>query len=279
MKAFHKTVLSVAAMCLLPGVAALAQTEGGDPGRRPRGEGPGREGRRQQRDPVEGLRQLREAMGDELQLTDQQFDAIDELFESHVKQVEDLRAEDEQRRAQNEEEVRDLRRQMREASENDDREKARELGMRVQELTAPSPAIREANDKFSGDVKAKLTDEQRPKFDALFNRFVNPQRGRGGAIMAIFGALRQIDLNDQQDAKIREIREKHMSAFRQAQSEGPEAAEAIVKQLRDEIMAELTAEQKAQFEQAEEQIKNNPAAFGRGGPDGPRRERRGGDDN
>ncbi|HEY3241728.1 MAG TPA: hypothetical protein VGM03_00110 [Phycisphaerae bacterium] len=266
MRSFRLAALSIGAL-LLAGATAAAQTEpdAGRPGRGQRGQG----FRGMQRDPVEVLQQLRTAVDKELQLTPQQKPAINQLFEAQGKELQQLRVEADKNRAAHEKEIRELEEQLR--SSEGDREKTREARRRLDELNAPSPAIRDSNQKFYAAVKEQLTEQQRPTFDQLVARASAPP---GSAFIAIRRALNDLDLTEQQKARVDDIQQKHREVMRQARAEGSDAVEALVKQLRQEILAELTDEQKTQFAAAEEKYKNEP--MGPGGPGG--RRRRGGDD-
>jgi Spy/CpxP family protein refolding chaperone len=261
----ERIVWALSGLLAMSGTSVWAQTEpgAGRPGRPPRGEFR----RGQMRDPVETIKQLRGALSKELQLTEEQKQVINALFADQEKELTELRAQADQKREQHAEELRQLREQ-REAAEGD-RAKQRELERRIRELNAPPAEIAESNQRFYAAVKEELTDEQRPIFDRLVARV-----SAGGPFVefaAIRRALRDLELTDDQQTRVEEIQRKHVEVMRQAQAEGPEAIDALLKQFRQEILAELTQEQKAQFAAAEEKYKNEP--MGPGGPGG-RGERR-----
>ena len=125
---------------------------------------------------------------------------------------------------------------------------------------------REAREALQAEIRLRLTDEQRETLDGMQRprRGGTGPRGRGRMPM---GALRSLDLSDEQAHAIRDLMQAHRDSMRAARQSASgrgesdaatrgqrrEAAREAMQALRTDVHAVLTPEQREQLQQARPQ--------------------------
>jgi hypothetical protein len=211
------------------------------------------------------LRQLRTAMDEELDLTQQQAVAVDELFKRQFQEFEratEPPAEPQEGRPVVQ--VDALRQQRREAIAGGDRQRARELSLQIRDLmrnSAVAPLL--ANDRFFADVRERIPEQQRSTFDDILQRSFNPTGTAVGlqGSTQLLNALRDVNLSNDQQTLVRSLQDEFLHDVRSPHNQAPLAAHALLEQFREDVLAELTDEQRASFFAAEERL-TPPSAQG-----------------
>ncbi len=224
----------VAAVLVLGLVTAAGWSVEGEEGKGPRD--------RQGPTPGERLERLSKA----LDLTAEQQTQIQPILQAHHQAMQNDRNANEQKRE-------DLHKQIRDAAQAGERDKAKEL---IQQLEALNADRRAEMENFEKQLDEVLTDEQMEKAKGLFRQRARDMRpGQGPGRMA-----EALGLSDEQQEQVRTI----MQAARAeaAQADTPEAKREILKAAMDKVHAEvLTEEQRAK---AKELRANRPQREGEG---------------
>ena len=205
-----------------------------------------------------------------LRLKPDQERAIDQLFEKQLQSLKEAMARDRKPRSQGNdlEKLKEMQRELLEAREAGDKERAREIREKMGEmLRQRGRGMVMPIGRFLGQVEAELDEEQVSAFRELAKRlgFEEPRRWRGRPLMYLMRALRapEIGLSDEQREKTQELQRKYRSVMRDADEEQRNEAFAA---LHEAIMAELTAEQQAKLEAEIEGMKKRDAERHRKAP-------------
>ena len=213
---------------------------------------------RRGRDEIARVKKLREAMGKEMTLQDEQWTAINDLFKDHLESLAELAKEREAKRQKNAARIKELDEEWAQARRERDREALERLRRERRELTGADGSLMQLHRQFQAAVIEELDQEQAEMFRRLSRGIMFGQRQRGNRlreIQILRRALREIDLSPEQ----REATDKQFAGLRetlaQARGEGEEAIGKVVADLREAVIAELDEEQKAQFEEAEKRAR------------------------
>ncbi|HUT57127.1 MAG TPA: hypothetical protein VNA25_04550, partial [Phycisphaerae bacterium] len=140
------------------------------------------------------------------------------------------------------------RQKMREARTSDDKEQAQKAREQMTKLTADRAKL---NENVTKQLSEVLTKEQMEKV----NQFLAP-RGRQGnqPWMQVMGALRRLELTEEQQKKVEALRKEATEAARKA--ENPQARQKVMTDMVEKIKTDvLTAEQRKKLEEI---IKQQP---------------------
>jgi len=207
------------------------------------------------------LGKLQAAMKERLDLTPGQEEIIDPLFEEQVQSIKE--AMDRRKRDQAQEDdleaIRELQEQLKEARKAGDKERAREIRrqmsdrFRQRRSNMPEPIGR-----FIEKVAGELEEEQVSTFRTLAKRFGldetrRPRRRPMGNLMRAVMSP-EVGLSREQQQSVRELMRGHMSAAKPREMDDKQEKEAFDK-LRDEVLTELTPEQRAKVEARLEELK------------------------
>ncbi len=191
---------------------------------------------------------------DELNLTPEQRDKFDQLA-----------ADEQARRQQNRqklEELRPLLQELRKAKAGGDTERAAELERQLSEQR-PDASLK----PFFAKLEPILTDEQKVKLAELRQRVAKAVQAGPDTVRGVLAAARQLDLNDQQKARLREIVRDATAAARD-ENMTLEARAALAERVKSQITEMLDANQAAQFEKLL-QAESRPGRGLRRGPNVP----------
>jgi hypothetical protein len=198
-----------------------------------------------------------------LRLKPDQERAIDQLFEKQLQSLKEAMARERRPRSQGNdlEELKEMQRELLEAREAGDKERAREIREKMGEmLRQRGRGMVMPIGRFLGQVEAELDEEQVSAFRELAKRlgFEEPRRWRGRPLMYLMRALRapEIGLSDEQREKTQELQRKYRSIMRDADEEQRDEAFAALQQA---VMAELTPEQQAKVEAEIKEVKKRDA--------------------
>lgn len=183
-----------------------------------------------------------------LDLTDEQKTQVKQVLETHKQAVENWRKE-------NEEKGKALREKARDAKTRQDRQAIREEFVKLMQ------SRRELHEKLIEQLKAILTKEQAEKLQGMFG----PRGGdgpRGHGPMDLFlGALRRLELTEEQKTKVRGIMEAAKEAAGKAETrqDKAKAIKAALDTIREDV---LTDAQRQKLTEMREQFakRHNPLA-------------------
>lgn len=216
--------------------------------------------RRRGRDETARVKKLHHLMRKEMVLREEQWTAINRLFEDHLKALAELAKEREAKRQKNAAQIKKLDEELAEARRERDREALRRLRRERGELTGADGSLMRLHRQFQAAVIEELDQEQAEAFRKLSRRVMLGQRQGGNRlreIQILRRALRETDLSPEQ----REATEKHFAGLKetlaQARGQGEEAIGKVVADLREAVIAELDEEQKAHFEEAEKRARES----------------------
>jgi Spy/CpxP family protein refolding chaperone len=236
------------------------------------------------RETLRRLRDLREAVWKELDLTDEQQQTVGKLFDEHLETFRDLVAEDaEQKQDDRQARLAEIREKIQEARDRGDRDEIQRLREKMIELFRNrSGQWMESTGAFLMDVHQELTAEQRPKYDEILRRLEldRVQRRRGNALQQYLQGLRdpELNLNEEQQQKIAKLVEESRNTLRGGDDEGNAGGRReTMRKLREDILAVMTAEQREKYEQIRENYRKRLAERLRNARD-PRANREGGGD-
>jgi len=199
------------------------------------------------------LDKLREALHEELSLTKNQTTTIDELFREHIKdlrQAWDRRAADPKHEAEREE-LKQLRERHKEAHESGDSAAIREARKALQDATKRQRNVMtEATSEFLTKVEAALNEDQVSQFKEMRKRFRldGSDETQVDELRVLMRAARgpELELSPEQKQKLNTI---ISGAFLTLDPTGEdESMRAMQTKLREDIMKELTPEQKIKLE-------------------------------
>lgn len=176
------------------------------------------------------VRQLRE----ELRLTPEQAEEYDRLS---AKLREALRPG-----AADHKETEKIVRQIMEAAEAGDTERIKELR---KQMPDPGRRTQEAVARFLEEVEPILQPEQVRTLRRFRQRIGGSSEQSG--LQAMFRAVRQLDLDEQQRARLRELQRETHRAAREVRRD-PQALAQLTAEVRDELRDILTDEQVAEFD-------------------------------
>lgn len=173
-----------------------------------------------------------------------------------------------------------LRNEMKQAHEEKDEAKLKELQKQIRELqqarrkrTAPAKGLQqEARKALREGITALLKDEQKEKFEQLWqDRFLVPDRllGRGRTPRVLRSLVYQLDdLNADQRKKIDDLYKVYLKSIRGSKKTGSrEQAKQLEQQLFTDVLAVLTPEQKQYVEgELASRQGRRPRRVGRSGP-------------
>jgi hypothetical protein len=218
---------------------------------------------------MQQLRRLRTAMDEELDLTREQAEAVDQLFKAQIHEM----GQAEQpatgqpavvdQRARTVEQINTLRTQRREAMAAGDRQRTRELSQQLRQLGTTGTLLFTPNDQFIADVRTRVPEQQRTIFDDVVQRSFNPAGtavGLQGSTL-VMNALRDVNLDNQQQTLVRTFHDDFVQDLRDPRNQDPLAAQHLLEQLREDVLSELNNEQRATFFAAEERL-TPPSAAG-----------------
>ncbi len=183
-----------------------------------------------------------------LDLTDEQKAQVKQVLDTHKQAVENWRKE-------NEEKGKALREKARDAKTREDRQAIREEFVKLMQ------SRRELHEKLVEQLKDILTEEQAQKLRGMFG----PRGGdgpRGHRPMDLFlGALRRLELTEEQKTKVRGIMEAAKEAADKAESrqEKGKAIKAALDTIREDV---LTDAQRQKLTEMRQQFakRHNPLA-------------------
>jgi len=266
---FRKFLWGTLLVSIVASPAAAQETEDGDEG----------EGRfRQQRetrgaDEVVKVNQLHEAMLERMEFDEEQKGMLADVFDAHLVTVEEAQKRGQRDRRATAQEMGDLMRQAREAREAGDTDEARRLHEQMQALRGGPAAVAALNQEFHQAIRELLDEDQVNQFEDIL-KTIYPERARERRHNpnTIMQALREVDLDETQEQAVRGHLKEYMETMRDARTQGPEEIDRRYGEFRQAIVDELTEEQVAKFEEAEQKLQGARARGGmrQGRPDGDR---------
>ncbi len=215
------------------------------------------------RQEIRRLKKLRELVRKELELTEEQFEEINDLFEEQLEKVMEIAKEEERHSRENAGRLRDLQERINEARHDGDRDTLRELVEEFRSLRGGSGRIWEEARRFHDAVLEVLDKEQGSDFRRLI-RMASPgpegRTARLDTMRVLRRALRDVDLTPEQKEATTRLFIDLRDAVREAR--GDEAAmERMLNELREDILAELDEDQARRLEEAEERIREQVEAI------------------
>jgi Spy/CpxP family protein refolding chaperone len=156
-----------------------------------------------------------------------------------------LVAEEKARREQNQQKRRELRplvEEMNKAKAAGDTQRAAELEQQIK-AQRPDTSLKPFFDK----LEPILTDEQKAKLAELRQQVARAVQGGPNTVRSVIAAARKLDLNDQQQARLKEI-VRDASAAARDENMTAEARSALAERVKSQITEMLDANQTAQFE-------------------------------
>lgn len=222
---------------------APADARGGDRRPRPRPQ-------RTEENIVAQVSRLRESMHKDLALTPAQTTDVDALFEKFVDEVKAKKSEPkpDEVGAADEADIRELREQIKAAQKANDQQKAIELRQQVREKMRQRDAARpQRTARLVSELREKLDDQQRPKFDAMVRqlRLEGGPRGRAGEIGRLIRAVNdpKVNLSAGQKDRIQRLVRSSFGTHKAGDGD-PRELDAAIEKVRGEVLAELTPEQR-----------------------------------
>jgi Spy/CpxP family protein refolding chaperone len=200
------------------------------------------------------VRELIRTLPEELGLSDEQKTRFDELLAEHRQQMRERAEQAREARPQ-------LEKELQQAHEAGDEARVAELEAK---LEAQRPEVAGFQDLFDR-LQSILTPEQKTKLEKLRAELTARARPAAGDVQSLLRAARRLELNDEQEGKLRKIAQDARQTERQGAPNDPAQAE-LAKTIKSQIIELLDAEQKAEFERllADER----PGRAGRPGPGG-----------
>jgi hypothetical protein len=217
---------------------------------------PGRpEGKvRRARDDTKLVMKLHKEMLKEIELRDEQAEAINDLFEKHLEALRERAKEAGSKGDAESDRQQELQEQLAEARRAQDREKMQQVIAELRELRGAAPGGSGIHDDFRDAVLKELDEEQAGKFKELFRKIMMPgtqMRSAMRDLRVLQQAVHALDLSDEQTQAVR----KHLAGMGEALGlarEGDtEGAERAIAQIREAVIGELDEEQAGRLEEAE----------------------------
>ena len=206
-------------------------------------------------DPIKRLRELQQAMKDELGLSNEQLESTDRLFEDHIGRLQEETASGRAEGSESVdiEELKSLRDQMMEARKAGDIETAKKLREqmleRAQKRRIHPPG--ESTSRFIRTVAEQLEKEQLEAFQRLVKRFgfAERERPRPSRLHALFRVVRdpELGLSSEQQRTIHGIVRDTLMAQRPRGGTRPDM-DKVADAVRMNIAEHLTPEQNARFD-------------------------------
>lgn len=250
-------MMAVAATALVS-APLMAQTEANPERRRRRPDA-----RSDSRTEIRVVRALQKAVAETIELSEAQARVIGDLFDTYRERTQETVRQIEKGRDANRQRAGELRRQLVEARKASDRERMRELRTEMREMSAGRLELQRAQREFDDRIVAELTEEQVGKYRGLAARI----RGQAGAasgpfrgIATIRRTLRQLDLSEEQEQRVRDVMRSVAGAFAE-RNEDSSAGDALDVDFRKQVMEILTPEQRARLTELETEA---PATLDRG---------------
>ncbi|UCF32480.1 MAG: hypothetical protein JSV78_09100 [Phycisphaerales bacterium] len=211
------------------------------------------------RELVDRLRSLHELMYQSIDLTREQAEPIDELFDKHFQEIRaGDKEEAEQSRDEARERMREIRTQLEQARDAGDKETFDALRKELKELRkAAKPPQFTSTDRFIQEIGALLDKEQRRAFKELVNKLgLRPPRSKGGirSFRELMRVIRhpELGLTEEQQENIRSIVREQRASAREGEAE-PGARKERLEKLMAEIMEQLTPQQQEKFKELAKQ--------------------------
>jgi len=180
------------------------------------------------RGPRDGA-QLLERLVKELNLTEEQQVQVKQIWETHVQAMRNYHKE-------HGAELKELREKMRAARESGDKDEMKKLAEEMKELGKERVGLAQNLEKQLADV---LTKEQLAKAKQILRRG-RPGRPGGRPGARLLGALRFVDLTDEQKAQVRKILADAKAKAKDAKA--PEAKGEIMKAAVEKIRTDVLTE-------------------------------------
>lgn len=199
---------------------------------------------------VAQVSRLRESMRKDLALTPAQSGEVDALFEKFVDEVKAKKTEPkgDEAGAAEDADIRELREQIKAAQKANDQETAIRLRQQVREKMRARDAARPQRiAQLIAELREKLNDEQRSKFDTMVRelRLDGGPRGRAGEIGRLIRAVNDpaVNLSAGQKDRIQRLVRSSFSTHKTGDG-NPKELDAAIEKVRNEVLAELTPEQR-----------------------------------
>ena len=204
---------------------------------------------------ISRLRELQQAMKDELQLSDDQLKNTDKLFKDHLERLQEKAASEgaEGAEAVDIEELKSIREQMMEARKAGDIGTARKLRGQMMERARKRRAYPsgESTSRFIKEVADQLEKGQLEAFQTLVKRFgfAKRERPQPNRLHALFRAVRdpELGLSTEQQRTIHEIVRDTLMAQRPRGGARPEM-DKVADAVRVKIAEHLTPKQNAKLD-------------------------------
>jgi hypothetical protein len=215
------------------------------------------------------LAELRRTVNADVKMTDEQREAVLGHFKKHAAFLEEYTpkpASAEEEKKRQEQRLR-LRRELREALQAGNRQRAADIAAKMRELERHDPLLK-ATDDFHAAVASELNEEQQLAFTAIVRkiyRHANPMKQRARGIRDMRRALDFLDLTPAQNDAIRARYREALAAFGR-EGHDPEKAKAITDRLKDGILEELLEEQRKAFLDRLKSIEDKPEPLRPPGP-------------
>ncbi len=217
----------------------------------------------------QALEELQKALHDELNLTDEQKERIDQVIKEHAEHRTKILQE--RRALYQSEAVRELRQEMVEAHRAGDREKMQELRDKMQDLLQ-KPSLTAPQHEFLNKIKELLTDEQKQKFGQIERRFLAATRMYSPMDVLrhprmLRRLLEKVELDQQKRTEIEALFARHDEELKTLGPRDRTARLEKAEELHSAVMNLLSDEEKQELKK---RVAEMQRPTWRGGPDRPK---------
>ena len=202
------------------------------------------------------LTKLQTAMKEKLDLSREQEEAVDQLFQDYFRDLKDKKSRPKPFGANrgDREALTELRKKMTEAHKKGDNETLQKLRQELREKMRPrSSAVSGSMSQLFSQVANELDEEQRPRFRNLIRslRIGSAPRAPGGELRTLWRAVMRPDndLSEEQQKTARNLLRDGFKAIGEVESDDAKVKE-ITARVHADILAQLTAEQRVKVEAA-----------------------------
>jgi hypothetical protein len=246
---------------------------GGTPG--PGHQPPRRGGWPGGRDPnqeLDRIQTLHEVTLQEMDLSDQQAQAVDDLFKEYIEAAAEHVKRMEATREKNAAQIEELEDEVAEARRSRDREAMRRLFEELRQATGADGTFAELRSQFFADMMEALGEEQGRAFRRMAGKSMRSSSGLQNSAISDIHVLRRALVQMELPQEQKRAALKHFKGLRERLAEAREQGEValanLAADLREAVESELDEEQIAALDKAVTETKGQRSRTGRGGRQG-----------
>ncbi len=225
-----------------PGPGQRAQRRGGQPGR----SNPSQE--------IDRIHTLHEITLQEMDLSDQQAQGVDNLFAAYVEAASEHAERMEATREKNAAQIEKLEKESAEARTNRDRDAMRRIHEEMSQATGADGTFAELRRGFFADMMDLLGEEQGRAFRRLAAKSMRSSGARDSSAMSKIHALRRALVKMELPREQKKAAMKHFKGLKErvanAREQGEAALANLAAELREGVASELDEEQIAALDKA-----------------------------